>query len=166
MENRRLKTHKMRCKKHPKHKQSPGVCSICLGERLSQLSSSKKTTKKALRTPSSSSSLSSLSSYDSSSNASSCASPVRSKNYGGMGRSEGKGYVSFFKVSGKNAILTKSRSMEFYPPRPSQERVNDDYRKKKSGFWYKLIGSRSKKMDHEGLMHSKTMTERSSIGVH
>lgn len=157
----------MRCKKHPKHKQSPGVCSICLGERLSQLSSSKKTTKKALRTPSSSSSLSSLSSCDSSSNASSCASPVRRRNYGGMGRSEGKGYVSFFKVSGKNIILTKSRSMEFYPRRPDREHVNDDYRKKKGGFWSKLIGSRGKKMDHEaGLMHSKTMRESVSTGVH
>ncbi|KAL8145465.1 hypothetical protein AgCh_003583 [Apium graveolens] len=167
MENRRLKTHKLRCKKHPKHKQAPGVCSICLGERLSQLSSSKKTTKKALRTPSSSSSLSSLSSCDSSSNASSCSSPVRGKNNGVMGRSEGKGYVSFFKVSGKNIILTKSRSMEIYPPRPGQERVNDDSQKKKSGFWSKLIGSsRSKKMDHEGLMHSKTMRERSSTEVH
>lgn len=147
MEKRRLKTHETRCKKHPKHKQSPGVCSICLGERLSQLSSCKKTTKKVSTTPSSSSSLSSLSSCDSSSNASSCASPVRSKNYG----------VKFSKVS---VILTKSRSMEFYPPRL-------DYRKKKGGFWSKLIGSsRSKKMDHEGLMHSKTMRESLSNGVH
>lgn len=165
MENRRSKTQQMRCKKHPKHKQSPGVCSICLGERLSQLSSSKKTTKKASTTPSSSSSLSSVSSCDSSSNASACASPRR--NYGGMGRSHGKGYVSFLKVSGKNVILTKSRSMEFYPPRPDRKHSNDDSSKKKGGgFWSKLIGSRSKKMDHEGLMHSKTMRERASNGVH
>ncbi|KAL6523563.1 hypothetical protein OROGR_017166 [Orobanche gracilis] len=165
MENRRSRTRQMRCKKHPRHKQSPGVCSICLVKRLSQLSSSKKTTRKVSRTPSSSS-LSSLSSCDSSSNASSCASP----NYCGMGRSEGKGwYVSFFNVSGKNVILTKSRSLEFYPPRPDREHANDDYQKNKGGFWSKLIGlSRRNKMDCEGLMHSKTMRESvsKSTGVH
>ncbi|WOH02685.1 hypothetical protein DCAR_0522074 [Daucus carota subsp. sativus] len=160
MENRKPKLkpkpEQMRCKKHPKHKQAPGVCAVCLAERLSRLASSKKPMKRALRTPDTSSSLSSLSSCDSSSNASSCASPVK--------RSEGKGYVSFLKVSGKNVILTKSRSMEFYPPRKDQ--MNDEFRKKKGGFWSKLIGSRSKKMDHEGLMHSKTTRERSSSGVH
>ncbi|GLU16145.1 hypothetical protein SLE2022_325940 [Rubroshorea leprosula] len=30
----------MGCKKHPKHRQSPGVCSLCLREKLSHLSTS------------------------------------------------------------------------------------------------------------------------------
>ncbi|GFY85866.1 hypothetical protein Acr_04g0006040 [Actinidia rufa] len=67
METRRPKSCQTRCKKHPKHRQSPGVCSVCLGERLSQLSTGlrAKTTlviKASSCTSSSSSSLSSLSS--------------------------------------------------------------------------------------------------------
>ena len=68
MENKRLKNSQTQCKKHPKHLQPPGVCSMCLRDRLSKLittSSRAKTTNMA----SSSSSCSSLSSL------SSCCSP-------------------------------------------------------------------------------------------
>lgn len=170
--NRRRKTHQMRCKKHPKHQQSPGVCSICLGEKLSQLSSasipsSSRSKNIKVASVSSSSSLSSLSSHDSSSNASSCSSPMHHRMNNYRKGLEGKGYVSFLKVSGRNSVvLTKSRSMEFYPPRRDREiRVDDG--KKKGGFWSKIIGSsRSKKMDNEGLLHSRTMRERFSTRVH
>ncbi|KAH6803739.1 hypothetical protein C2S51_031986 [Perilla frutescens var. frutescens] len=72
------------CKKHPKHMQSPGVCSICLNEKLSQLmsnsDSSSSSSRAARSRSSSSSSLSSYVSSLSSSNASSCSSPVVDSN--------------------------------------------------------------------------------------
>ncbi|GFZ10234.1 hypothetical protein Acr_21g0008330 [Actinidia rufa] len=64
METKRPKSGQTRCKKHPKHLQSPGVCSVCLRERLSQLSAGSRTnTTLVIKASSStSSSLSSLSS--------------------------------------------------------------------------------------------------------
>ena len=69
-------SHSSRCRKHPKHKQSPGVCSLCLREKLSNLTITKPIMAAATAAASlSSSSLSSLSSYYSSSFPSSSASP-------------------------------------------------------------------------------------------
>ncbi|KAG6598702.1 hypothetical protein SDJN03_08480, partial [Cucurbita argyrosperma subsp. sororia] len=64
-----------RCRKHPKHKQSPGVCSLCLREKLSNLTITKPVMAAETAASVSSSSLSSLSSYYSSSFPSSSASP-------------------------------------------------------------------------------------------
>ncbi|KAG7589851.1 hypothetical protein ISN44_As07g020850, partial [Arabidopsis suecica] len=71
------------CKKHTKHRQSPGICSLCLTERLSKLSLEYYDyTKKAAETAtycgsSSTSSSSSVSSCYSSSSVSSCSSPLQ-----------------------------------------------------------------------------------------
>ncbi|ESQ34549.1 hypothetical protein EUTSA_v10009293mg [Eutrema salsugineum] len=82
------------CKKHPKHRQSPGICSLCLNESLSKLSldfhdytpsMSSSTSKKVAKTGSSCSSASSDSESDYSTTAissyyssvSSCLSPLQ-----------------------------------------------------------------------------------------
>ncbi|EOA36560.1 hypothetical protein CARUB_v10011701mg [Capsella rubella] len=113
------------CKKHPKHRQSPGVCSLCLNEKLS-LFMKAASSRGRPRSLSSSSTSSSLSSYCSSS-VSSCPSPLLDgRRYlvveGGSGRRE-KG-VSW---------MTKSRSVAY--------KVDDEKKKKttKSGFFYGLV---------------------------
>lgn len=40
----------VRCRKHPEHRQSVGVCPFCLGERLSQLSASSSSSSSATTT--------------------------------------------------------------------------------------------------------------------
>ncbi|KAF8099531.1 hypothetical protein N665_0242s0015 [Sinapis alba] len=70
------------CKKHTKHRQSPGICSLCLTERLSKVSLEYyRYTKNAAQTASSycssTSSSTSVSSYYSSSSVSSCSSPLQ-----------------------------------------------------------------------------------------
>ncbi|PIN10127.1 hypothetical protein CDL12_17289 [Handroanthus impetiginosus] len=128
------------CKKHPKHIQSPGVCSICLTEKLSHLLSNPvniRSSSKPVRSPSSSTS---SSSYDlsslSSSNASSCSSPVVIYT-----RRDGRKYSV--------RVLKKSRSMAaFVPTRRKQEDGS------KRGFWSKLLPG------NRGLTHSRTMRER------
>ncbi|CAH8334660.1 unnamed protein product [Eruca vesicaria subsp. sativa] len=70
------------CKKHTKHRQSPGVCSLCLTERLSKVSLeyynyTKNAAQAASSYCSSASSTTSVSSYYSSSSVSSCSSPLQ-----------------------------------------------------------------------------------------
>ncbi|CAK9163574.1 unnamed protein product [Ilex paraguariensis] len=144
----------MKCKKHPNHQQSPGVCSMCLREKLSRLPGTSTTTTYAVAAASSSS-LSSLSS----SNSYSYTSPVHRN---GRVDLEAKGSVNFLK-SGKN-LLAKSRSMAFVPRRREVETIMD-HGKKKKGFWSKLIRPGKKRMD-KGLRNSRTMIERVSTRVH
>lgn len=142
------------CRKHPKHRQSPGVCSICLSERLSQLSTSSRSASTAMASSSSSSSLSSCSSHYSSSEASSCSSPMQQRF---RLASDVKGSFSFL-LSGKN-MLTKSRSVAFV----TRRRAGDGgHANKKSGFWSKLLPPRAKRTE-EVLMYSRTVRER--VGV-
>jgi hypothetical protein len=62
--------------------------------------------------------------------------------------------------NGKN-VLTKSRSLAFFP-RMKNIGDDDDDKKKKGGFWSKLLRPRSKRME-ETLMYSRTMREREII---
>ncbi|GER27270.1 zinc ion binding [Striga asiatica] len=90
------------CKKHPKHRQSPGVCSLCLNEKLSKVANHGLSRgSKAIYSCPSSSYASSLSS----SNASSYSSPI--------GRYE-KSSARFFENAphGQDSFK-KSRSMAF-----------------------------------------------------
>ncbi|XWS25310.1 hypothetical protein CRYUN_Cryun27aG0058300 [Craigia yunnanensis] len=150
------------CKRHPKHMQSPGVCSLCLGEKLSRLSansSSRCTTTKVASSCYSSSS--SLSSYYSSSSASSYSSPMHRYRFS----TEGKGTsFSLLLFSGKN-ILTKSRSVAFSSRMRGKE---GDDKKKKSGFLSKLLHPRNAKRKDEstGLEHTRTMKEILTTRVH
>lgn len=125
------------CKKHPKHRQSPGVCSICLNEKLSQLSNSDSSS----RSRSSSSSLSSYVSSLSSSNASSCASPVVDYRR----RLDERNSVRVFKKSRSMALVSSSNKFGIV----------------KGGFWSKLLPRKNR-----GLMHSRTTRERVVEALH
>lgn len=157
-----------RCKKHPKHRQSPGVCSLCLTEKLNQVStstsSSRKTTLIAANS-SSSSSVSSLSSYYSSSWASSCASPVQRRF--DRGKSTFSSSISFFLLNhGKHGQLTKSRTVAAVPGRKDGEGGVNIKSNKKGGFWHKLLHPKSKRMkenDTNKLVHSSSVRERAMV---
>ncbi|KAI5654895.1 hypothetical protein M9H77_32082 [Catharanthus roseus] len=127
------------CKKHPKHHQSPGVCSICLREKLTQLSKNKKN-KVAAR--SSCSSLSSLSSSSSPSQCSSCASSSCSSP--AAIRSDMKGGRSLIFSRGERSDqLIKSRSMAAAAVtqriREKEGKSKNRHGKRKSNFWSKFI---------------------------
>ncbi|TYH83078.1 hypothetical protein ES332_D02G107300v1 [Gossypium tomentosum] len=120
----RSKLNDKACKKHPKHRQSPGVCSLCLREKLLQLSASSSSGSTTTITTIASSCSSSLSSYSSSSSASSYSSPMHRYPF----PTEGKDSFSFLFFSGKN-ILTKSRSVAF----------SSRLRSNRTGFFSKLL---------------------------
>lgn len=143
------------CKKHPKHTQSPGVCSICLNEKLSHLNNAAPKKRASFASSSSSSYLSSLSS----SYVSSYSSPV--VNYTGS-----RAHKST-KISGQE-VLKKSRSMAFFLQRRKDyedENGNGNGKKIeiKRGFWSKLFPRRNKDLS---LMHSTSMRERVVKAVH
>ncbi|KAK9110986.1 hypothetical protein Scep_018505 [Stephania cephalantha] len=75
----------LRCSKHPKHRQSPGVCSMCLREKLFKLLDASSSSNTIVMASSSSSicssNCSSMSSSPYSSEASSCSSPVGRDRY-------------------------------------------------------------------------------------
>ncbi|MFS7941305.1 putative protein OCTOPUS [Helianthus anomalus] len=126
--NNRRKSSSRKCKKHPKHQQSPGICSLCLRERLLKISrsSSRVIICASSTTCSSSSSISSISSVSSSSSGalSYTASPMHGRR---------NGHISFLRSK-----LKKSKSMAF-----ASERIMDDDERKKAGFWSKLMHSRT-----------------------
>ncbi|MCD7462769.1 hypothetical protein HAX54_049334 [Datura stramonium] len=125
---RKPNTKTIICKKHSKHQQSPGVCSICLTEKLSKLSKTSRIITNTTTSCSSSSSLSSLSS--SSSDVSSCSSPAyrRMKTMATL-RSE------------RNIVLTKSRSLVFVTKTREGELMeeNGNNNKNKRGLLSKLL---------------------------
>lgn len=112
-----------RCKKHSKHKQSPGVCSLCLREKLSRLSlpiTSSTASSYSLASTSCASSLSC-----SSSSACSRASPINIFPFTTESKSSNSSsFSSIFFLNGKHGII-KSRSMAVGT--------------KKGGFWSRLL---------------------------
>ncbi|XP_027333683.1 uncharacterized protein LOC113848396 [Abrus precatorius] len=142
-----------RCKKHPKHRQSPGVCSLCLREKLTQLSSSnnprRRTSSIIIANSSSSSSSLSSSYYSSSSSGSSCASPIHCFCFTNEGKSSSS--VSIFLLSDNHGIV-KSRSLAIVPRRDCERGVHHhghDKSANKSGFWFKLLHPKSKRMEDD-----------------
>ncbi|KAK4352375.1 hypothetical protein RND71_027893 [Anisodus tanguticus] len=138
----KAKSNAIICKKHPKHKQNPGVCSVCLSEKLSLLSRTSRSNTTTV-TSSCSSSSSSLSSLSSSSDVSSCSSPPRYR-------------------TSTNNVLMKSRSLALIMRRREGGIIleeNNKRKKKKEGFLSRLLNPRRNRKD-EGLAHSRTMKER------
>ena len=150
-----------RCKKHPKHVQSPGVCSLCLKDKLDQLSTSFSSSSQKT-TSSCSSSTSSLSSYYSSSSASSCSTPM----HDGSFSTEGK--TSSIFLFHKQGGLVKSKSMVVVPRRRKGDNESSDRHSKKSGFWFKLFHpNKSKKMmENKGIFKVvRTSSVRQTVTV-
>ncbi|XP_030455061.1 uncharacterized protein LOC115676320 [Syzygium oleosum] len=161
-----------RCGKHPKHRQSTGVCSLCLTKKLSRLSSGdylrgSAGANRRYSCSTSPSSSSSLSSYHSSSGSSSCASPVVHHRHGRFAHEARSGPVSM--LFGGKGVLKKSRSAAFAPKTgPGGDRAKGE--RSKGGFWSKLIPARRKRNDGaEGggdmmrLKHSSTLRERVAV---
>ncbi|MCD7449381.1 hypothetical protein HAX54_051812 [Datura stramonium] len=126
------------CKNHPQHKQQPGVCSCCLREKLSKING---TTTIAT--------ISSIpSSLSSSASSSTCASP---RGHRRITSDVAGGHYSFVTLAaagagGGGGGLKKSRSIAFVA---RGGRVGINGKKKKEGFWSKLIrstGKRSKRV--------------------
>ncbi|CAJ1971733.1 unnamed protein product [Sphenostylis stenocarpa] len=134
------------CKKHPKHNQSPGVCSLCLREKLAQLSSSNSRTRpSSIASSTSSSSVSSYSSsYYSSASASSSASPMHCFCFTAEGKSSSSS-VSIFLLRGNHGIVQgRCRSLD-----RDCEGGADHGRDRsacKRGFWFKLLQPKSRRM--------------------
>ncbi|KAK9742653.1 hypothetical protein RND81_03G188700 [Saponaria officinalis] len=126
----------VQCKKHPKHKQSPGVCSLCLSEKLSRVSTCSRG-QMASRARAyyycSSSSLSS--SEDESSYASSCVSPTLHED------GHHRRIASDVKLN-INKYLSKSKSM------PLVEVVQENKKKVVGGFWSKFLRPRRNNNHH------------------
>ncbi|CAA7400959.1 unnamed protein product [Spirodela intermedia] len=179
-----------RCKRHPSHRQSKGVCPTCLREKLSQISASSS----GLSSPGTS--------YDSVSSAasSSSSSPATAR------RASAAAKITL--MVGKPEPLTKSRSLAFVvtggkrdKKGKSKEEEEEEKRKKatvaaaaaaeeeereveaqkeataaaaaaaaaaevekkkKRGFWSRLAIPGKKKREKDVLFHSKTVRETSS----
>ncbi|XP_059316116.1 uncharacterized protein LOC132066948 [Lycium ferocissimum] len=124
------------CKKHPHHKQQPGVCYWCLRERLINLSTSTPT----ISLSSSSCTYSSLSSAASSTSDSPRHRRITSDVVGPFSFS----FVSIISAGvGAGGVLKKSKSIAFVARGGRSGLLNGQ--KKKEGFWSKLIRSRGKK---------------------
>ncbi|KAL2498870.1 putative ovule protein [Abeliophyllum distichum] len=117
------------CKKHPNHKQQPGVCSCCLRERLSKLSG---LTKNIYSTSSSHSASPVV--YYSSASSSTYTSPIRRAGHNRIASDIMDYSLSF--TNGINNGLKKSRSIAIVARHRVEDAVN---RKKKGGFWSKLL---------------------------
>ena len=126
------------CKKHPKHRQSPGVCSLCLNERLSMfIKATSSSTYSYLRLRKAPHIIysSSTTSLSSSSSVSSCPSPLVDRRCyllmaGGSGREKG------------SLCMTKSRSVA--------HKVDDEKRKKKEtrgGFFFRFGGFKKREQE-------------------
>ncbi|KAG4954799.1 hypothetical protein HKD37_14G040949 [Glycine soja] len=165
--------HNGYCKKHPKHHQSPGVCSLCLREKLSQLSSSSSDSHRRISSicSSSSSSLSSSSCYSSASASSSCASPMQCFCFTTTEGKSSSSSVSIFLLSGNDGIIKgRCRPLDIVPRRRDCEGGGVDHHghdksANKSGFWFKLLHPKSKRMKECYREDNKQLVRAMSIEI-
>lgn len=143
-----------RCKKHPKHKQPAGVCSVCLTDRLSKLAASSNKKAKNVRRVDHS--------YTSSSDVSSSYSTVSSPS-SPAGERMDLGSRVFFSgpLGGREMFRSKSMAVVVEGKgRPVEIRENiagkDVRRRSGNGFWSKLMRVGSKR-GKEVLVHSKSV---------
>jgi len=146
------------CKKHPKHRQSPGVCSLCLSEKLTRISTkSNNNTSRARAYYCSSSSLSS--SEDDSYASSPSSSPPHHRRIA----SDVLGNDNTRQV---DAGFGKSRSMAFVAAEDgklrSEEKRNSAANNKKviSGFWSKILHPRRNKKLRDHNHHRNVNVDR------
>ncbi|XP_073110247.1 uncharacterized protein [Elaeis guineensis] len=152
-----------RCKRHPEHRQSKGVCPFCLREKLSHISATSSTT---------TTNASSTSSYSSDSNLSSSINspPHRDAKTTRL-------FLLLKRNTSRSKPLRKSRSLAFVmrenkeedkrkqkeEGRKEKDKKKKRRRKKKGSFWSQLmIGSDRRKKVDGSLSHSKTTKEKSS----
>ncbi|CAL9059600.1 unnamed protein product [Musa banksii] len=161
-----------RCKRHPKHRQSVGVCPFCLRERLSHLTHpSSSSSAVYLSSSSASSSPYSTSDSDLSSYASTPPHHCDVKRPKGWLLPEPR-------VAARGGKLTKSLSLVFvvrsHEEDEKEKKIMADHKgkekektkKKKSRFWSKLLsgsnGRQKKRMAGGAFLHSHTFKEKPS----
>ncbi|KAH7679675.1 Protein OCTOPUS-like protein [Dioscorea alata] len=129
-----------RCKRHPEHKQTKGVCPNCLRERLDQLSAS--------------SSIDACSTSSSSSSMSSSVSESPKRQQGTLRKSRSLA-----------SVIEKEVKEELREKRKSEMKMMKK-KKKKERFWEKLISGGKRRDGHAdgdvSLKHSKTLKEKTS----
>lgn len=170
MEKLRIRSKKSRpdglCKKHPKHQQPPGVCSICLKEKLTKLSNTSGSSRRTSTTMGSAtpSTTSSVSSYYSSTDTSSCSSPpVEARNrFADHEGEKGSSVANWLLGDGGESdyVLKKSRSLANYFPRRLRSKKESEEEKKGRRFWARLLRPISKRKEETAtLVHSRTVRE-------
>lgn len=138
-----------RCRRHPEHRQSKGVCPFCLRDRLSQLAAS---------------------SSASTTLASSATSSSPDPNLSSAASSPPNQFPTARLL--KHRPLKKSRSLAFMIGRPGDENngkkrevgKEKEKRRKEGSFWSKLlIGSDRRKEVDDKILHSRTMKDKTAI---
>ncbi|CAL9170401.1 unnamed protein product [Musa hybrid cultivar] len=137
-----------RCRRHPEHRQSKGVCPFCLRDRLSQLAAS---------------------SSASTTLASSATSSSPDPNLSSAASSPPNQFPTA-RLLNKHRPLKKSRSLAFMIGRPGDEnngkkrevgKEKEKKRRKEGSFWSKLlIGSDRRKEVDDKILHSRTMKDK------
>lgn len=124
----------MRCKKHPKHRQSAGVCSLCLIERLSDLAAANNAQANNQQ----------AASYCSSSGASTSYSTVSSPPFPARGAARSV-FFSGPLLSGR-APMFRSKSVAVVAERPAPP-GKERRRRSGTGFWSRLmrVGTKRRK---------------------
>ncbi|RWW34837.1 hypothetical protein BHE74_00023945 [Ensete ventricosum] len=164
-----------RCKRHPKHRQSVGVCPFCLRERLSHLTHSSSSSSSAAYLSSSSASSSAYSTSDSDLSSYASTPP----HHCDVKRPEGW-LLPKPRVAARGGKLTKSLSLVFlvrsHEEDEKEPKILADHKgkekekmmkkKKKSRFWSKLLsgsnGRQKTRMAGGALLHSHTFKEKPS----
>uniref|UniRef100_A0A0D9VQI9 Uncharacterized protein n=1 Tax=Leersia perrieri TaxID=77586 RepID=A0A0D9VQI9_9ORYZ len=163
-----------RCKRHPEHRMSKGVCPYCLRDRLAHLSASSSAT----TTTRASSSATSSASYSSG-----CRSPPYLRDFSSVHVvSGGAGGESFVNVAAFSQPLMPT-SVNRKPAaagirqeeEPGKGKQQEEVKRKKSGkkkkkigrFLSRLVGADKRRQTGDGgdggeLFHSKTMKEKTS----
>ncbi|XP_009390278.2 uncharacterized protein LOC103976699 [Musa acuminata AAA Group] len=141
-----------RCRRHPEHRQSRGVCPFCLRDRLSQLSASSSATTTL-------SSAAATSSPDTNLSSAAASPPSQVHNKG-------------LRLLLKPGPLKKSRSLAFVIGRLRDEdkgkkkeegkKEKDKKKRKKGGsFWSKMVLGSDRRKEVDGdMLHSRTMKEK------
>ncbi|KAI3451188.1 hypothetical protein Pfo_007853 [Paulownia fortunei] len=123
------------CRKHPNENPQPGVCPSCLRERLSRIAGNSRTYNTCSFSPSFSASP--VYYCYSSASSSGCGSPAANRHRGHQRVVSDVMDSIYLAISGRSTNgLKKSRSMVFASRNEARDGVN---RKKKGGFWNKLL---------------------------
>ncbi|MED6202114.1 hypothetical protein PIB30_102059 [Stylosanthes scabra] len=142
----RVKANGGRCKNHPKHQQTPGVCSLCLMEKLAKLpafsANRRRITTSLLCSSDSSSSLSSY--YDSLCSTSSCSSPVHC--FPASGSSSGPIFPVIFKhgIMRRKSMAADARKRDHEDEGGVHGGGGEMNSSRRNGLWFKLLHPKRK----------------------
>ncbi|XP_011652564.1 uncharacterized protein LOC105435032 [Cucumis sativus] len=165
VDHRRTRNHRHHhCQRHPNHHQSPGVCSLCLTEKLSRIIAPAASSRNKISNSLSSSSSSSYYSSCSSASSSSSSSPKLYGYYNSDNHHPRRKTAFVFSAS---SIFKKSKTMARL--KRGITTTESDCGKKSNntdlGFWSRFLNRhRLKRMEfQEVLMRSRTVVQRNNV---